>query len=210
MAGLNESVLNFFTWVSTYIFLMFTAWFVSDELSRIGLCSFSVFFSPPESPLPVLTCLKFISFFLVFWPADCGLSFFAKFWNMESFWGIYRFLRLGVVDVWPALPLVRVFWLRASCCYFVASFMIRIWLWAVAASLPIRGGLGGALVILVFISSIARDSFGLIGLCSGAISSSLGSLGGDSFNWDISRHMTLELSSRNCEGSSKMISGNEM
>ena len=211
VAGLSESVLNFLTWVSIYIFFILTAWFVSDELSRTGLYNFSVFtFSPFESPLPALTCLKLINFFLVFWPADYGLSLFAKFWNIDSFYGICRFLRFGVVEVWPALPFVSVFWFRASCYYLDASFMIRIWLWAVDASLPISGGLGGALFILVFISSIARDSFGLMGLWSGAISFTLRSLAGDSFIWDISRHMTLELSSRNYEGSSNIISGNEL
>ena len=75
-----------------------------------------------------------------------------------------------------------------------------------AFSFPIRGGLGAEELILLFISSIAFERAGLGGLWLGMLSSSFCFLYGDSFNYDMSRHMTCDFSSMNCEASSNIIS----
>ena len=167
-----------------------------------------IFSKALDSPLLELICLRFISlfFYAEFCPADYGLSCFAKFWNMVSFWGIWRCFKLGVVDVYPALPFVKVLWLRASYYCLEASLIILIWLYAVALSFPMRGGFGAVELILLFISSMAFVRAGFGGLWLGALSASCGCLLGESLSCDMSRHMTCDFSSRNYDASSRIIS----
>ena len=75
-----------------------------------------------------------------------------------------------------------------------------------AFSFPMRGGFGAEEFILLFISSIAFERAGLGGLWFGISSSSFCCLYGDSFSYDMSRHITCDFSSINYEASSNIIS----